>query len=78
MRIIRFMQMEKYSKNITPVWNRYILTIVETAEYYHIGEKKLRRLVDEHPKADFIIMNGNRVLLKKKQFERFLDDASYV
>ena len=78
MRIIRFMQMEKYSKNITPVWNRYILTIVEATEYYHIGEKKLRRLVDEHPKADFIIMNGNRVLLKKKQFERFLDDASYV
>ena len=78
MRIIRFMQMEKYSKNITPVWNRYILTIVEAAEYYHIGEKKLRRLVDEHPKADFIIMNGNRVLLKKKQFERFLDDTSYV
>ena len=78
MRIIRFMQMEKYSKNITPVWNRYILTIVEAAEYYHIGEKKLRRLVDEHPKADFIIMNGNRVLLKKKQFEKFLDDASYV
>ena len=78
MRIIRFMQMEKYSKNITPVWNRYILKIVEAAEYYHIGEKKLRRLVDEHPKADFIIMNGNRVLLKKKQFERFLDDASYV
>lgn len=78
MRIIRFMQMEKYSKNITPVWNRYILTIVEAAEYYHIGEKKLRRLVDEHPKADFIIMNGNRVLLKKKQFERFLDHASYV
>jgi excisionase family DNA binding protein len=70
--------MEKYSKNITPVWNRYILTIVEAAEYYHIGEKKLRRLVDEHPKADFIIMNGNRVLLKKKQFERFLDHASYV
>ena len=70
--------MEKYSKNITPVWNRYILTIVEAAEYYHIGEKKLRSIVDEHPKADFIIMNGNRVLLKKKQFEKFLDDASYV
>ena len=66
------------TENNTPVWNRYILTIVEAAEYYHIGEKKLRRLVDEHPKADFIIMNGNRVLLKKKQFERFLDDASYV
>lgn len=66
------------TENNTPVWNRYVLTIVEAAEYYHIGEKKLRSIVDEHPKADFIIMNGNRVLLKKKQFERFLDDASYV
>ncbi len=69
---------EQMTLNNTPVWNRYVLTIVEAAEYYHIGEKKLRSIVDEHPKADFIIMNGNRVLLKKKQFERFLDDASYV
>lgn len=66
------------TENNTPVWNRYVLTIVEAADYYHIGEKKLRSIVDEHPKADFIIMNGNRVLLKKKQFEKFLDDASYV
>ena len=72
------MMMENTVTNNTPVWNRYVLTIVEAAEYYHIGEKKLRSIVDEHPKADFIIMNGNRVLLKKKQFERFLDDASYV
>lgn len=69
---------EQMTLNNTPVWNRYVLTIVEAAEYYHIGEKKLRNIVDEHPKADFIIMNGNRVLLKKKQFEKFLDDASYV
>ena len=58
-------------KNNTPVWNRYVLTIVEAAEYYHIGEKKLRRLFDEHPKADFIIMNGNRVLLKKNNLKDF-------
>ena len=70
--------MGNLNRNNTPVWNRYVLTIVEAAEYYHIGEKKLRSIVDEHPKADFIIMNGNRVLLKKKQFEKFLDDASYV
>lgn len=69
---------EQMTLNNTPVWNRYVLTIVEAAEYYHIGEKKLRSIVDEHPKADFVIMNGNRVLLKKKQFEKFLDDASYV
>ncbi len=49
---------EQMTLNNTPVWNRYVLTIVEAAEYYHIGEKKLRSIVDEHPKADFIIMNG--------------------
>ena len=31
-----------------PVWRRYTLTIEEAAGYYHIGEGKLRMLIDEH------------------------------
>jgi len=61
-----------------PVWRRYVLTIVEAAMYYHIGERKLREIVDEHPNAEFFIMNGNRVLIKKSKFEEFLDDAMVV
>ncbi len=52
--------------------------ITEAAEYYHIGETKLRRLAEEHPDADFIIMNGNRVLFKRIRFERFLDQATAI
>lgn len=64
-------------KNATiPVWQRYALTVNEAAEYYHIGETKLRRIAEEHPDADFIIMNGNRVLFKRIKFERFLDQAT--
>lgn len=31
-----------------PVWRRYTLAIEEAAGYYHIGEGKLRMLIDEH------------------------------
>jgi len=59
-----------------PVWERYALTITEAAEYYHIGETKLRRIAEEHPEADFVIVNGNRVLFKRMKFERYLDTAT--
>lgn len=59
--------------NNIPPWERYVLTLTEAATFYHIGENKLRMIVDEHPEADFIIMNGNRILFKKKKFEQFLD-----
>ena len=61
-----------------PVWKRYALTITEAAEYYHIGENKLRMIADEHLEADFIIMNGNRILIKRQKFEEYLDHATVV
>ena len=61
-----------------PVWRRYTLTIEEAAVYYHIGEGKLRMLIDAHPNGDFYVMNGNRVLIKREKFERYLDDATAV
>ena len=59
-----------------PMWQRYILTVVEAAEYYHIGETKLRKIAEEHPEEDFAIMNGNRLLFKREKFEQFLDRVS--
>ena len=48
------------------------------AGYYHIGEGKLRMLIDTHPNEDFYMMNGNRVLIKREKFERYLDRAIAV
>ena len=56
-----------------PIWQRYVLTVTEAAEYYHIGETKLRKMADDHPEEDFAILNGNRLLFKREKFERFLD-----
>ena len=61
-----------------PYWERYMLTIREAAEYFHIGEKKMRQIVEDYEGADYIIMNGNRTMIKRKSFERFLDSATTV
>lgn len=59
-----------------PIWERYVLTVIEAAHYYHIGETRLRRIAEEHPDADFYILNGNRLLFKREKFEQFLDGIS--
>jgi hypothetical protein len=72
--------MGKHQNNegVIPVWKRYALTISEASAYYHIGENKLWIIADEHPESDFIIMNGNRVLIKRHKFEQYLDHATVV
>lgn len=61
-----------------PVWKRYTLNIEEAANYYHIGQGKLREIVEEHPEAEFVIYNGNRVLIKRKRFEQYLDACMVI
>ena len=72
------MDSKEIKRDMIPVWKRYVLTIEEAANYYHIGENKLRMIADEHPEADFVIMNGNRILFKRQKFEDFLDNATVV
>ena len=61
-----------------PLWKRYTMTIEEAAQYYHIGENKLRQIIAEHPNDLFYVMNGTRALIKRERFEKFLDEATVV
>ena len=61
-----------------PVWEKYTLTIEEAAQYFRIGEKKLRRLAGGNPAPVWIIQNGNRLQVKRKQLERFLDATDTI
>ena len=61
-----------------PYWERYMLTIREAAEYFHIGEKKMRQITEQYEGSNFIILNGNRTMIKRKSFERFLDTQDTV
>lgn len=56
-----------------PIWEKYALTIYEAAEYFNIGEHRLRQLVKENRYADFVLWIGVKVEIKRKLFEQFLD-----
>ena len=64
--------------NEIPYWEKYMLTLREAAEYFHIGEKKMRQIVDENMDANFLLESGNRIMIKRKLFEEFLDSASVI
>lgn len=61
-----------------PYWEKYMLTLREAAEYFHIGEKKMRQIVDENMDANFLLESGNRIMIKRKLFEEYLDRASVI
>lgn len=61
-----------------PIWEKYVLTITEAAAYFQIGENKLRKLIDENENSDFLLINGNRVLIKRKLFENYIDKLDVV
>ena len=61
-----------------PIWEKYTLTIEEAAKYFRIGEHKLRRLAEEKPAPGWVILNGNRIQIKRKQFEKIIDTLDAI
>ena len=58
-----------------PIKDKFCLTIEVAADYFNIGEKKLRKIVVENLNSDFVIQNGVKYLIKRKRFETFLNDT---
>lgn len=60
------------------VKDKFCLTIEEASCYFGIGEKKLRRLVNDNLDAGFVIQNGVKILIKRQRFEQFLNELSSI
>ena len=61
-----------------PIWEKYTLTIEEASKYFRIGVKKLRKLAEENIDAGWVIVNGNRIQIKRKQFEKIIDTLDEI
>lgn len=61
-----------------PVWEKFALTTQEAARYFNLGEKKLRQLIQEHEDDGFVLRNGNKVLIKRRKFEEFINATNSV
>lgn len=62
-----------------PISEKYILTLKEAGEYFNLGDTKLRKLCEEVGQIErFTLFNGNRMLIKRREFEKFLDKTECV
>lgn len=61
-----------------PISEKYTLTIEEASKYFRIGENKLRKLAEENLNANWVLMNGNRIQIKRKQFEKIIDTLNVI
>ena len=60
--------------NSVPVWEKANLNLEEAAAYFGIGINKLRDMTNEN-NCPFVLWHGNKRLIKRRAFERFLDSS---
>ena len=60
-----------------PICEKLLLTIEETSEYSNIGKDKLYKMINE-PNCDFVLNKGTHKLIKRKQFEKFIDELYVI
>ena len=56
------------------IHNKFCLTVEEASAYFNIGTKKIRQIVQEND-DELSVLNGSKVLIKRKKFEDFLNGA---
>lgn len=61
------------SKKEVPIWHKTNLTIDEAAAYSNIGLNKLRKLTDDED-CSFVLWVGNKRLLKRVLFDKYLSE----
>ena len=57
-----------------PIWEKSNLTLDEAAAYSGIGKNKLRELTDER-NCRFVLWNGNKRLIKRRELDKFTDES---
>lgn len=55
-----------------------IVIVNEAAQYFNLGEKKIRKLVDDYEDYGFVLQNGNKTLIKRSKFEEFINETNAV
>ena len=69
---------EKREELKVPWWKQYTFSVEEAAQYFRIGENKIRQMIAQTPYANWILRNGNRVQIKRILFEQFIDSLEAV
>lgn len=60
-----------------PIWEKINLTIQEASEYSNIGMSTIRGILQEKG-CSFLLKVGNKHLIKRKEFEKYLNGKHYL
>ncbi len=60
-----------------PVGDKYALTLREASAYFNIGEKRIRRIAEDH-RGELSVYSGNKYLIIRHKFEKFLDETETI
>lgn len=55
-----------------PIWEKMNLTLEEASAMYHIGVNELRERTNE-PGCNFVLFKGTHRLIKRRQFDQYLE-----
>ena len=71
---------EVYNRKIKeiPIWEKSLLTVVEAAKYFQIGENTVRKLTTKYKDRDFVLWQDRRVFIRRKEMEAFIDGVNEV
>ena len=59
---------------IIPIWEKSNLTVEEAAAYSNIGINKLREITNDH-RCEFVLWVGNKRLIKRKLFDKYIENS---
>jgi excisionase family DNA binding protein len=68
---------EKIMRTKIPIWEKINLSVEEAAEYSNIGINKLYEMIKE-PSCPFVLYVGKKAVIKRKEFERYLEKVSSI
>ena len=57
---------------------KYCLNVKKATDYFGIGEKKLRKIIEDNIDSGMIIQNGSKYLIKREAFERWLTSITSI
>lgn len=69
--------MEQKENKSEALKDKYLLTVKETAFYFNIGTKKLRRIAEDNL-GNVAVFCGNRFLIVRPKFEEFILNSSEI
>lgn len=68
---------ESDMKGKVPIWEKLNISVEEAAEYSNIGINKLYEMTNE-PSCPFVLYVGQKKVIKRKEFERYMEKATKI